>query len=94
MSTTSAKDGQTLLDIQIVNAGGMEGIIAMCALNNLSVTDDLADGQTLMCAGVVSPKVAAQFANLLGEPATALAQGAPKMGGIGYMAVGVDFIVS
>lgn len=90
------KDRQTMLDVQIIACGSLEGVIKTSALNGIAVTDDLTDGQTLQVADVVLPSIAKIYANRGYSPATAIddSAGNVRVGGIGYMAVDIDFIVS
>lgn len=95
MATIKVKDRQTLLDIQLIACGSLEGIIEACALNGMAITDDLEDGQMLEMGPIIAPRVEAAYRNRGNSPATGLgAEGVRKFGGIGYMRVGVDFIVS
>lgn len=94
--TTKALAGQTLLDIAIVTAGGLEALVDMAAANGIAVTDDLAAGQEIALAEVRRRSVVQQFAAGSSQPATAMIEEEEQLlpGGIGYMAVGVDFVVS
>lgn len=96
MATIRAKDRQSLLDVQLIASGTLEGIIGLCALNGLALTDELSDGQELVTGDVGEPRVVATYQNRRHSPATAIDSTTSDLmpGGIGYMAVGVDFIVS
>lgn len=91
----TVKDRQTVLDVQIIACGCLEGIISTCALNDISVTESLTDGQVLQVAEVVQASVAKTYANKGYSPATDIESDAiVKVGGIGFMAVEMDFVVS
>ena len=93
--TLKAKDRQSLLDMQIIASGSLEGLIDLCRLNALSVTAELHDGQELTAGDVTDTRTARLYAYRGISPATAIEDaGSITMGGIGYMAVQVDFIVS
>lgn len=88
--------GQSLLDIAIVTAGSMEVLVALAAANGISVTDSLENGQELTVTEVKRQDVVRTFAVTGTQPATAMTAEEEQLlpGGIGYMAVGVDFVVS
>lgn len=96
MDRILAKDRQTLLDLQLIACGSLDGIIDTCARNDLSITEELADGQEIDVVGTVNKKVVVMYGNKGYQPATAISGvGAGiKYGGIGYMAIGVDFVIS
>lgn len=94
--TTKALAGQTLLDIAIVTAGGIEALVDMAVVNGMAVTDDLRNGQKIVCTEVKKRNVVQLFTVSGQQPATAMTAEDEELlpGGIGYMAVGVDFVVS
>ncbi|MBO7052197.1 MAG: hypothetical protein J6W24_05985 [Prevotella sp.] len=96
--TTNTGIGQTLLDIAVVTAGTMEAAMALAIANGLPLTADLTNGQELECVEVKRRDIRQMFITQRTQPATALAtiEGEEDiiLGGIGYMAVGIDFIVS
>lgn len=96
MATIRVKDRQSLLDVQLIASGTLEGIIQLCTLNGLALTDELSDGQEVATGDVGEPRVVATYQNRRHSPATAIDPEASVLvpGGIGYMAVEVDFIVS
>lgn len=93
---TKVLAGQSLLDIAIVTAGSLEVLVALAAANEISVTDNLENGQELTVTEVRKRDVVRTFAVSNSQPATAITaeEGQLLPGGIGYMAVGVDFAVS
>lgn len=89
--------GQTLLDVAVVTTGSVETAVALAVANGIPVTARLENGQMLECLEPVRRDVVQRFAVSGMEPATELTPEDTQMlspGGIGYMAVGVDFIVS
>lgn len=90
-----AKYGQSLLDLQLIAAGNLEGMKQLWDNNDLPITAELEDGQTLTMGDTADPCTVRSYANSDIEPATALDEEAMStLGGIGYMRVGIDFIVS
>ena len=98
-----SKDRQSLLDIVLIAAGTMEAAIVIATANGMAVTDDLVDRQEIAVPtglwqedGMTDRNVTEAF-EVSGElPATAMTAEDEELlpGGIGYMAVGVDFVVS
>lgn len=93
---THPLSGQTLADLAVVHAGSLEAWLALASANGLSVTDDIRPETEIELSPVLRKDVVNQFALSGRQPATALhvESGVPLRGGVGYMAVGVDFIVS
>ena len=102
-----AKDRQSLLDITLIAVGTMESAMAVAVANDMPLTADLEDGQEIVIPAMTSQgsgreqamerdgKVVESYAISGEEPATAIEpEAGVKFGGIGYMAVGVDFVVS
>ncbi len=89
--------GQSLLDVAVVATGTVETAVALAAANGMAVTDALESGQELELVGVQRRDIVQRFAVSGMEPATEISPEETSVlmpGGIGYMAVGVDFIVS
>ena len=89
---------QTLFDIVIQVCGGLENVFSIALRNGLSITGDLYAGQQIeITPGDISQKrVASYLAARNIRPATALTSASESIspGGIGYMAIEIDFIVS
>lgn len=93
--------GQTLADIAIQETGWLEGLFDIAETNDISITEEVAAGTGVSIDNelVDSNQLRLNKLSLL-EPATlfgpwvANEETAPALGGIGYMAVGIDFIVS
>lgn len=97
MKTVIVKSGQTLLDIALQEKGSIEAIEEIAALNGLSITDELTVGMELSLPASAWNKLIENYCkNNDVSPATALTyENLSDMwkGGIGYMAVGIDFKV-
>ncbi|MDR2131026.1 MAG: hypothetical protein LBP56_07690 [Odoribacteraceae bacterium] len=90
-------DRQSVLDIALQAGGGLEAALELAWENDVSISGELAAGAELETTGVVDAAVAGRYAARGIRPATALSPGEPgaaPAGGIGYMAIGIDFIIS
>lgn len=88
-------DGQSLFDIACIYLGAAEAAIQIALLNDISITDDLAVGQELKLPDVVNRDIVNYYANNGINPATGITDTeVERLGGLGYMALGIDFIVS
>ena len=88
--------GQTLLDIAVQAAGSVEAAFEIAAANNISMTDDLAEGTSLIVPSVIDQTVADYFRVNGIIPKTGIREQdreTAPYSGIGYMTIGVDFIV-
>lgn len=90
-------DGQTLLDIVVQTTGSIEAVLEMAAINDISITDELKAGTSLVVSGVFNRTVADYFRVNGIIPKTGIRQAdvenAPY-GGINFMGIEIDFIVS
>jgi hypothetical protein len=95
----TSKNRQSLFDIAIIHHGAMEAIFSLADRNGLAITDDLSVGQSVEVnnAEVVRRQVVARLAAYGAVPATGItpdqADACPH-GGLAYMGVECDFIVS
>jgi len=91
----TVKQGQTIFDIAVQTAGSVQAAFAAAMLNGLSVTDDLAIGDTLAIPPVADKGMLQHYKDTGTVPATALdANAASRLEGIGYWFVQYDFVVS
>jgi hypothetical protein len=94
----NVQDRQSALDIANIVLGGFEGVMALATANDISITDDLAQGQVLSYspADAVDRQVVKYYAVRGLAPATALTSDdlALAPGGIGYMGIEIDFKIS
>lgn len=92
------EQGQCLMDFAIQHCGSATAIVAIAMLNNISVTEDVAAGTDLLLPPVVNQQVVNYFKTNNLIPATQPQKEKPfynsKNEGIGYWAIGHDFIVS
>lgn len=92
-----ARSRQSLLDIAIQECGTIEAAFALASRNDISLTDVLTPGQAIeVAAGDISRKqVVAYLAVLETNAATAVSDADLSLlpGGLGYMALGIDFIL-
>lgn len=97
---TTVKDRQSLLDLAIINGGNIETAMAIAEANGISITTELEEGRVLEipdCLTNIDKRTIEKY-NVLGlEPATELSaedKAACPYGGINYMGIEVDFIIS
>lgn len=97
MGTIIVKDRQTLLDVALETSGSVEAAMELAIRNGRSLTSELSDGDRLTSVEVVDAKVVERYSAECISPATEVAvEGKLTMSykGIGYMTVGVDFMVN
>ncbi len=88
---------QSLFDVVLQHTGSVASVVDVAKVNNISVTDDLEPAMELVIPDTV--KVDNDILNYYSakaiQPATAITEPIKVTGeGIGYWAIGVDFIVS
>lgn len=91
------KDRQSLLDMAVQTAGSVEAAFRLSVHNDVSLTDDLQDGQVLDTVPVEHAGTVRRYEAQRIEPATALSveeKAALAQEGIGFMGIEIDFIVS
>lgn len=97
MGTIIVKDRQTLLDIALQTSGSVEAVVELARANGLSITDELTDGNELATAGVADATVVSRYEIIGIFPATEASndeRNEMAYEGIGFMGIGIDFIVS
>ena len=96
---STVRNNQTLLDVAVQECGNVESAFEIAERNDLALTDELQTGQTLDIP-VTTPSSETVAQDLAAEgvkPATAPSPEDIEMapyGGIGYMGIEVDFVVS
>lgn len=85
---------QSLLDIALQTGGAVEAGIALSFLKGISLTDDLEPGATVETVLASNANVVTYYTNKGIVPATALSNTDASFGGINYMGIELDFIVS
>lgn len=88
MRNTKSHKGQTLVDISMRETGVSENVFKLSFLNDVSITDSLAEGGGLVVDGVDNIRARQVFAEQNIEPVS-LDHGS----GIGFFKIGIDFIV-
>lgn len=90
------REGQNILDVALLMTGSVEGAVMLCLENNLSLTETLADGMSLSCSAVTDADVVRRYSVQDISPATALTadDAILAQGGIDFMGIEIDFIVS
>jgi hypothetical protein len=86
---TITLESQSLLDIALQETGTIEGIFDLAVANDLSLTDALVPGQKLSGTAVLNKGIQDYYTAKGITPATG---DVTLLGGIGYMAVGIDFV--
>lgn len=86
-------NNQTLLDIAIQSGGSVNVVFDLAIENEISITDSLEAGKLLRYQTISEPEIVNYYKYKGLLPATAIID-TRKQGGIGYMAVRIDFIVS
>lgn len=97
MGTVKVKDRQTLLDVALQTSGSVEAVMDLALANGLSITDELSDGQVLEVAEVKDVAVVSRYEINSIFPATEASddeRNEMAYEGIGFMGIGIDFIVS
>lgn len=96
----TVKERQTLLDVALQTGGHIETVIALAEANGMSITDRLEDGRILTIPEPVESgdtRTVELYKAHKVEPATEVSpddMSACPYGGIGFMSIEIDFIVS
>jgi hypothetical protein len=93
MRNVTVSDKQTLLDISVAKMGDLDSVFDLARLNNMAVTDVINSGDVLQVADAPADEdVVNEFTARKFKPATADVE--LILGGIDYMGIQIDFIVS
>lgn len=90
----TSRQGQWLGDIAVRESGSIEAIIEMSIANEIAVTEVLAAGTPLAAPTPIDRRVLNYYRTNGINPATVTTLEQKTFGGIGFMAVGISFIVS
>ena len=96
----TAKERQTLLDIALQTGGHIETVLTLAEANGMSITDRLEDGLVLTVPEPMEggdTRTVELYKAYKVEPATEVSpedEVACPYGGIGFMGIEIDFIVS
>ena len=95
MKTAVAIENQTMLDIAIQYCGDADSALDVAIANGLSLTDSLQPGQILTLPEIPANRAVANYYGVNGiKPATGETPETAPPGGISYMGIQIDFIVS
>lgn len=94
MLIIQANEGQSLFDIAVQTAGRAEDAFSLAVTNDLAITADLVSGQQITPVGESDEEVVDYFQRRGWQPATKDDPDNVPPGGIGYMGIGIDFVVS
>jgi len=92
-----ALDRQSLLDIAIQTSGGMEAALELAVRHDIAISEPLAPSAELETVAAVDRVVLSRYEARGVRPATDLSPAdleAVPYGGIGFMGIEMDFIVS
>jgi hypothetical protein len=84
---------QSLLDISVQDSGTVESVFALSVDNEISITDKLSPGYSVTTAQPQNRDIADYYRNKKLKPATWMDE-SQNLGGIGYMNINGNFIVS
>lgn len=90
-------DRQSLLDIAIQTSGSVEAAFELAAKNDIAISEELARDAELETVAVVDKIVLSRYEARNVRPATEISpedMAAVPYGGIGFMGIEIDFIVS
>lgn len=90
------RDRQSFLDVCLQYAGGLDYAIQIANENSINPSDDIEAGREIEIPEeyMQDKNIAAYFFNKDLAPATALSDSDAVYGGINYMGIEIDFIVS
>lgn len=90
-------DRQSLIDVAIQTSGGMEAAFDLSVKNDIAVSEELARDAELETVAAVDKTVLSRYEARNIRPATEISpedMEAAPYGGIGFMGIEIDFIVS
>lgn len=90
-------DRQSLIDVAIQTSGSVEAAFDLSAKNDVAISQELAPGAELETVAAVDKTVLSRYEARNIRPATELSAAdleAVPYGGIGFMGIEIDFIVS
>lgn len=90
-------DRQSVIDVAIQTSGSVEAAFALSAKNDISISEAIAPGSELEMVAVVDKLVLSRYEARGVRPATEVSPRDLELvpyGGIGFMGVEIDFIVS
>ncbi len=95
MATVTAMEGQSFLDLVVQTSGSIEAAFDFAQKNNISITDNPVVGKAYETVGVINKDVVNYYSNKGIMSATNASEDeVVLLGGIDYMGIEIDFIVS
>lgn len=88
------QERQSLLDVAVQSSGKADEAILIAIENGLNLTDELIPGDSFEGIRTIDKTVVKSLASRNLKPATALSENDVVNGGINYMGIEIDFIVS
>jgi hypothetical protein len=88
------KKHQNIVDFTAQQAGSVEALFSVSVLNGISITGDVEPGTNLKTAAPLNNKVVADLIKYEVDIVSDPIMEATIQGGIGFMQIGNDFIVS
>ena len=88
------KKHQNMVDFTTQQEGSVEGLFAVAVLNGISITADIEPGTLLKIAEPLNKKVVADLIKFEVDIVSDQVIEAAVQGGIGFMQIGNDFIVT
>lgn len=86
--------GQNIFDVAVQHAGSVEAAFDLAITNDISLSDALTVGEELLGAGKVRADIVDYYARRVFNPATDETLIGEIEGGIEFMGIEIDFIVS
>ena len=87
--------GQSVLDLAIQTTGSTESALQIAIVNEISITDSLVAGKEVSSVPVINKPIYDYYQNRQLKPATGtVSEQMIIRRGIGFMGVGVDFVVN
>ena len=94
MPSIKVKDEQCLIDVAMQEVGTIEAVFTLALSNEMSITDDVQAGESIVLVPVVDIRIISAFKDNGLFPASNTASDEIEPDGIGYMIITLDFIVS
>lgn len=91
----TAADRQTLLDIALQQYGNAEAAMDLAIANDKSISQDISAGESITLPETLQNRRMVKYYDINSiMPATAISPSTIANGGINYMGIEIDFIVS
>ena len=87
-------DRQDLFDIAIQTSGNASAAFDLALENDLSLTDNLEVGEAVTAVETQNKPIADYYSAKQLKPATGITEEQARVGGINFMGIEIDFIVS